>query len=52
MTSRTYDTPSTVEACELRKTSHASLYPPTEKIRVVEVDNFPLLGKLSCVPVH
>ncbi len=47
MTQRTYDVSSTVETAELQKSSHAFLYPPTEKIRVVEVDNFPLLGKLT-----
>lgn len=47
MTQRTYDVSSTVETAELQKSSHAFLYPPTEKISVVEVDNFPLLGKLT-----
>jgi len=47
MAQRTYDASSSVETCELQKSGHTFLYPPTEKIRVVEVDNFPLLGKLT-----
>ena len=47
MTARIYDLSSTVESFELSKTGRAFLYPPTEKIRVIEVDNFPLLGKLT-----
>jgi glucosamine-6-phosphate deaminase len=44
---RTYDASSTVEHLELQKSGRKSLYAPTEKIHVVEVDNFPLLGKLT-----
>jgi glucosamine-6-phosphate deaminase len=44
---RTYDTQSAVEAFELRKTGRQFLYPPTEKIKIIEVENFPLLGKLT-----
>ena len=44
---RTYDTYSSVEAFELQKTSRQFMYPPTEKIKIIEVENFPLLGKLT-----
>ncbi|MCC6398430.1 MAG: glucosamine-6-phosphate deaminase, partial [Bacteroidetes bacterium] len=47
MAQRMYDISSSVESFELQKGGRALLYPPTEKIRVVEVDTFPLLGKLS-----
>jgi len=36
-----------VEVCELQKTGRQFQYPPTEKIRIIEVENFPLLGKLT-----
>jgi glucosamine-6-phosphate deaminase len=42
-----YDGSSTVEAAELQRSGRDLLYPPTEKIKIVEVDNFPLLGKLT-----
>ncbi len=41
-----YKTASIVESMELKRSSRKLIYPPTEKIRVIEVDNFPLLGKL------
>jgi glucosamine-6-phosphate deaminase len=44
---RTYVTHSTVEEFELKKTGRQFLYPPTEKIKIIEVENFPLLGKLT-----
>jgi glucosamine-6-phosphate deaminase len=44
---RTYDTHSTVEEFELKKTARQFLYPPTEKVKIIEVENFPLLGKLT-----
>lgn len=47
MAAHIYDTSSTVESYELSKTGRAFLYPPTEKIKVIEVENFPLLGKLT-----
>jgi glucosamine-6-phosphate deaminase len=47
MAAHIYDTSSTVESFELSKTGRSFLYAPTEKIRVIEVDNFPLLGKLT-----
>lgn len=42
-----YDGSSTVEAAELQRSGRDLLYPPKEKIKIVEVDNFPLLGKLT-----
>jgi glucosamine-6-phosphate deaminase len=47
MAAHIYDTSSTVESYELSKTGRSFLYPPTEKIKVIEVENFPLLGKLT-----
>jgi glucosamine-6-phosphate deaminase len=44
---RTYDASSTVEATELERSRRKPLYEPTEKIRIIEVENFPLLGKLT-----
>ncbi len=47
MNLRTYDTTSTVEAFELKKSGRAFRYLPTEKINVIEIETFPLLGKLT-----
>jgi glucosamine-6-phosphate deaminase len=44
---KTYDGTSTVEAVELAHSGREYQYTPTEKIRIIEVDNFPLLGKLT-----
>lgn len=44
---RTYDATSSVEESELQRSGRKKAYPPTEKIRVIEVENFPLLGKLT-----
>ena len=44
---RTYDASSTVETVELERSGRPALYEPTEKIRIIEVENFPLLGKLT-----
>jgi glucosamine-6-phosphate deaminase len=44
---RTYDGASTVEAIELKNSGRESRYAPTEKTGIIEVDNFPLLGKLT-----
>ena len=44
---RTYDGTSSVEIAELKRSGWESRYAPTEKIRIIEVDNFPLLGKLT-----
>ena len=47
---RTYDGSSTVEAVELERSGRLQYwYQPTEKIRIIEVDNFPLLGKLTAL---
>ncbi len=46
---RTYDGSSTVEAVELDRSGRKYWYTPTEKIRIIEVDNFPLLGKLTAL---
>jgi len=44
---KSYDGSSTVEAIELQRSGKEYEYVPTEKIRIIEVDNFPLLGKLT-----
>ncbi|MCX6144623.1 MAG: hypothetical protein NTZ35_15550, partial [Ignavibacteriales bacterium] len=44
---RTYDGASSVETAELKRSGWEFRYAPTEKIRIIEVDNFPLLGKLT-----
>ena len=49
MNPRVYDASSTVEEVEKARCRHDFLYPPTEKIPVLEVDNFPLLGKLAAL---
>jgi len=46
---RVYDATSAVEQIELRRSKHKLIYPPTEKINVIEVENFPLLGKLTAL---
>ncbi len=42
-----YDGSSSVEKIELERSGRAFRYTPTEKIDVIEVNNFPLLGKLT-----
>ncbi len=42
-----YDGSSSVEGIELKRSGREYSYLPTEKIRIIEVDNFPLLGKLA-----
>ena len=44
---KTYDGTSSVEAVELKKSKKEFQYAPTEKLRIIEVDNFPILGKLT-----
>ena len=39
--------PSRVEEAALRNSPFEDLYPPTEKIRTITVENFPALGKLA-----
>ncbi len=46
---RTYDTTSSVEPIEIERTGRKIFYPPTEKTRIIEVENFPLLGKLTAL---
>lgn len=46
---RVYDATSTVEEREVRASGRQFIYPPTEKIKVVEVANFPTLGKLTAL---
>ena len=42
-----YDGTSSVEGVELKRSGRKLRYLPTEKIDIIEVDNFPLLGKLT-----
>ncbi len=44
---RSYDGSSSVERVELQRSGRAARYAPTEKIALIEVGNFPLLGKLT-----
>ncbi len=44
---RAYDGSSSVEGIELKRSRREFNYLPLEKIRIIEVDNFPLLGKLA-----
>lgn len=44
-----YDGSSTVESVELERSGRQFWYTPTEKIRIIEVENFPLLGKLTAL---
>ena len=46
---RGYDISSSVEAVELARSGRKPLYPPTEKASIIEVGNFPLLGKLTAL---
>ena len=49
MTIRAYDAASAVEEIECARSGRRSRYLPTEKIRVLEVENFPQLGKLAAL---
>lgn len=44
-----YDGSSTVEMLELKRSGREFRYAPTEKIRIIEVLNFPVLGKLTAL---
>jgi glucosamine-6-phosphate deaminase len=44
-----YDGTSSVEEVELKKSGKEYSYKPTEKIKIVEVENFPVLGKLTAL---
>jgi len=46
---RSYDAMSNVEDLAVKASGRKSIYPPTEKIKVVEVANFPMLGKLAAL---
>ena len=46
---RQYDGTSTVEKIELERSGREFQYSPAEKIRIIEVENFPLLGKLTAL---
>lgn len=49
MTLPAYDASSQIETLELERSGRKPLYSPREKIRVVEVANFPMLGKLTAL---
>jgi glucosamine-6-phosphate deaminase len=44
---RQYDATSSVEALELKRSGRKERYAPTEKISVIEVPNFPAMGKIA-----
>lgn len=44
-----YDSTSSVEATELKRSGRKPAYAPTEKIPVIEVETFPLLGRLTAL---
>jgi glucosamine-6-phosphate deaminase len=46
---RAYDARSAVERLAVEGSGRALIYPPTEKIKIVEVANFPALGKLAAL---
>jgi glucosamine-6-phosphate deaminase len=46
---KTYDASSTVEKVALEQSGRKENYLPTEKVRVIEVANFPALGKLTAL---
>lgn len=47
MDPRVYDGSSAAEAVELRRSRRKELYAPVERIKVIEVPNFPMLGRLA-----
>jgi glucosamine-6-phosphate deaminase len=47
MKTKIYDPSSKVEEYEINRGKHKAIYPPTEKIKVIELDNYPLLGKFA-----
>jgi glucosamine-6-phosphate deaminase len=49
METKSYDGRSEVEALELQRSGRKSMYTPTERINVIEVANFPMLGKLTAL---
>jgi glucosamine-6-phosphate deaminase len=46
---RTYDGSSSAEETEVRRIGRAFMYGPTEKIPIIEIDNFPLMGMLAAL---
>ncbi len=46
---REYNAESGVESVAREKSGRKEWYPPTEKVRVIEVPNFPMLGKLAAL---
>ena len=48
-TMKIYDARSAVEQRAVKESGRALIYPPTEKINIVEVANFPALGKLAAL---
>lgn len=46
---RVYDGTSRIEEIELQRSGRKPIYTPTEKIGIVEVSNFPMLGKLTAL---
>jgi glucosamine-6-phosphate deaminase len=44
-----YDATSSVEAVELKRSGRRLAYAPTEKIPVIEIESYPLLGKLTAL---
>ena len=49
MNSRIYDAASSVEEYQIKLGKHNFIYPPMEKIKVLEVDNYPALGKVTAM---
>ncbi len=49
MNHRRYDSASVAEKYALERGRHRDLYAPVEKIRVIEVENFPSLGRLAAL---
>ncbi|RPH30721.1 glucosamine-6-phosphate deaminase, partial [bacterium] len=49
MAERQYDGTSVVERYELERSGRKLMYGPTEKIPIIEVPNFPTLGKLTAL---
>jgi glucosamine-6-phosphate deaminase len=49
MADRQYDGTSVVEQREQERSGRKLMYPPTEKIPIIEVPNFPTLGKLTAL---
>src|SRR5512138_964334 len=49
MAERQYDGTSVVEQRELERSGRKLMYAPTEKIPIIEVPNFPTLGRLTAL---